>query len=73
MDTVLEQRKQLLLNDIKYHDEQMVKYEGQYTYYFNRNRNLKYLKKLQDNIKFQQEVRNEFVKQYELEFGKFEL
>lgn len=73
MDTVLEQRKQLLVNDIKYHDQQMVKYERQYSYYFNRNPNLKYLKKLQDNIKFQQKVRNEFVKQYELEFGKFEL
>ena len=73
MDTVLEQRKQLLVNDIKYHDQQMVKYERQYIYYFNRNPNLKYLKKLQEKIKFQQEVRNEFVKQYELEFGKFEL
>lgn len=73
MDTVLQQRKQLLSNDIKWHHEQMVKVNNKYAYYWDRGASEKWLKKLQDNIKFQRELRNQLIRQYELEFGKFEL
>ena len=73
MDRVLQERKRLIANDIKSHHEQMVKFNNKYAYYNNKKVSEKWLKKLEDNIKFQRELRDQLITQYELEFGKFEL